>query len=219
MDLYSKALSNLRATDSYVQAAAAFKQALETAAAEIKALHQERDATGIPSPARPLDINPRIPLQQLELILQQEKASLAAIKASIADNAKGLQEVKDRPSQVATRLAEAKAQLEETSAQLKLPLPADEGPVMSEARRWAQETRYQALRSEIAALDQELLSQPDRRKLLEARLDNATAQAERPRKRVKTLEELIARKRQEEADRALADAEATRRGCGQSPRW
>ncbi len=150
-------------------------------------------------------------MQQLELILQQEKASLAAIKTSIAETAKGLQEIKDRPPQVATRLAEAKSQLEDTSAQLKLPLRADEGPVMSEARRWAQETRYQALRSEIAALDQELLSQPDRRKLLEARLDNATAQAERPRKRVKTLEELIARKRQEEADQALADAEATRR--------
>ncbi len=36
VDLYSKALSNRRATDSYVQAAAAFKQALETAAAEMQ---------------------------------------------------------------------------------------------------------------------------------------------------------------------------------------
>jgi len=60
-------------------------------------------------------------------------------------------------------------------------------------------------------LDQELLSQPARVDLLQAKRDKAAASMRWVGTRVKLLEELVNRKRQEEATKARAEAAATRR--------
>jgi hypothetical protein len=81
----------------------------------------------------------------------------------------------DPPSTVATHVMDARMFLLDGSAgvaDVKLPPPADEGPVTSEARRWVMETESDVLSTEIKLFDQELLSQPARVDLLKAKLDN-----------------------------------------------
>ena len=211
MELYRKALSNLQTASSNAQAAEDFRRAAETAPAEVQAHPRSDGRSRRLPPEDTLDVDPSTPLRQIEQLLQKEKADLAAVDARRADFEKRLEEEAGRPALIRQRLTEAKLQQEEVAAQLKLPPPADEGPATSEARRWALETRFDALSTEIKMLDQELLSQPMRVDLLQAKRDKAAASVQWVGTRVKMLEELVNRKRQAEAEQARAEAEATRR--------
>ena len=92
-----------------------------------------------------------------------------------ADFEQRIEEEAGRPALIRQRLTEAKLKQEEVARQLKVPPPASEGPVTSEARRWALETESDALSTEIKQLDQELLSQHARVDLLKAKRDQAAA--------------------------------------------
>ena len=210
LDFYRKALSSLQAADSHGERTAAFEQAAESAPEEIGALRREQEATDFTSAEEQTELSSSIPVQQLEQILQKEKADLAAAEAGLADIENRLRETEGRPTLIAQLFSEAKRKQEETSVQLKLPPPADEGPKSTEAWWCLKVTTYHSLSAEITAMDRELLSQPIRVDLLEARRDNALSAAERSGKRVRILEDMIARKRQEAAEQALADAEMAR---------
>jgi potassium efflux system protein len=211
VELYRKALSNLQTASSNARAAEDFRRAAETAPAEVQALREALDEADARPPEDSLDLDPSTPLRQIEQLLAKEKADLAAVDARRADFEQRLEEEAARPMLIRQRLTEAKRQQEEIAIQLKLPAPADEGPATSEARRWALETGSDALSTEIKQLDQELLSQPARVDLLKAKRDKASASVEWVGARVKLLEALVGRKRQQEAEQALAAAEATRR--------
>lgn len=64
-----------------------------------------------------------------------------------------------------------------------------------QARRWALETRYLALSTEIKTLDQELLSRSLRMQLLEAKRDKERASVAWISERVKALNDRIRQKR------------------------
>ncbi len=177
----------------------------------MRALREELDAADRYAAGRHPGPRPPTPLRQVERLLAKEKADLAPVEARRADFEQRLDEEAARPALIRQRLTEAKLQQEEVATQLQLPPPADEGPATSEARRWALETGSDALSAEIKQLDQELLSQPARLDLLKAKRDKATASVEWVGARVKLLEALVERKRQQEAEQALAAAEATRR--------
>jgi potassium efflux system protein len=211
VELYRKALSNLQTAGSNAQAAEDFRRAAQTAPAEVQTLREELDKADSPTPEDTLEVDPSTPLRQIEQQLQKEKADLAAVDARRADFEQRLEEAAGRPALIRQRLTEAKLKQEEVATQLKLPPPADEGPATSEARRWALETDFDALSTEIKMLDQELLSQPARVDLLKAKRDKAAASVQWIGARVKILDELVKRKRQEEAEQTRAEAEATRR--------
>jgi hypothetical protein len=211
VELYRKTLSNLQVASSNRDASQAFQEAARNASVETRAIREGKDESTIAAPVDALEADRSTPLPELESLRQKEKADLAAVDARRADFAKRLDDEANRPAQVRQRLAEAKTEQDEVATQLKLPAPADEGPEKTEARRWDLETRYEALSAEIKMLDQELLSQPARIDLLEAKRDKALASIEWVGKRVKLLEDLVTQKRQAEAEEAKTSAEATRR--------
>lgn len=211
VELYRKALSNLQTASSNAQAAEDFRGEAETALAQVQVIREEMEKSAASPPEDILEVDASNPLRQIEQRLQKEKADLAAVDARRADFGKRLEEEAGRPALIRQRLTEAKPQQEEVATQLKLPPPADEGPATSEARRWALETGFDALSTEIKMLDQELLSQPARVDLLKAKQDKAAASVQWVGTRVKILDELVNRKRQEEAEWVRAEAEATRR--------
>jgi potassium efflux system protein len=211
VELYRKALSNVQAASSNRDAAQGFQEAAQSASVETRAIREETDESTIAAPADALAADRSTPLPELESLLQKEKADLAAADARRADFAKRLDDEANRPAQVRQRLAEAKTERDEVATQLKPPAPADAGPEQTEARRWELETRYEALSAEIKMLEQELTSQPARIDLLKAKRDQALASIERVGERVKLLEDLVAQKRQAEADEAKLGAEATHR--------
>jgi potassium efflux system protein len=215
--LYRKALNNLQTAKSNAEAAEAFQRAAETAPARIEAIREAMEAAAAASPSDRLEIDESTPLRQIEQRLQKEKADLAAVDARRKDFETRLEEEAERPARIRQRLVEASKQHEELSDQLSLPPLADAGPATAEARRLALQTRLKALSAEIKMLDQELLSQPMRVDLLEAERDKAAASVKWVGERVKVLDELVNRRRQQEAEQARAEAEATRREAQGKP--
>jgi len=81
------------------------------------------------------------------------------------------------------------------SARLQTPAAEGVGGTLVQARRWALETRYLALSTEIKTLDQELLSRSLRMQLLEAKRDKERASVAWISERVKALNDRIRQKR------------------------
>ena len=211
VELYRKALSNLQTARSNAEAATAFRRAAETAPAQIQSLREALDESKVPPPLETLTADVSTPLSDIEQLLQKEQADLAAVDARRADFERRLTYQENRAATISQRLAEASQQQEEVIAQIKDPAAGEEGPALREARRWVLETGYMALSTEIKMLDQELLSQPLRLDLLEAKREKAVASIAWIGARVSALNELINRKRQLEAEEAKTAAEKTQR--------
>jgi len=209
LDLYRKALDNLKTAASDTQAAETYMRIIDEAPARIEA--QRAATVALQGKDLALDLGAALtdPLPPLEQRLQKEKADLAAIKAQRGDIDNRLAELSIRPSLIRQRLPQARKQQEELAIQLKLPPPKGEDATVSQARQWELDSRLQALNAEIKKLDQELLGQPVQLDLLTAERDKALADEEWTGKRVNALQELVNRKRQAEADQTLAQAEAT----------
>ena len=206
VELYRKALSNLQTASSNADAAASFDHAFNAAPAQIAALQD----LSVPPPLETLGVELATPRLEIEQVLQKEQADLAAVSARRADFQRRLTYNQNQPTAISRRLGEAWLEQETVVAELKSPPLADQGAAFSQARRWNLETRYVALSSEINMLNQELLSQPRRLKLLKAKLDKADARVVWIGTRVKALSELVNRKRQLEAAMTVVQAEATR---------
>ena len=206
VELYRKALSNLQTASSSEEAAASFDRAFNAAPAQIAALQD----LSVPPPLETLGVELATPRLEIEQVLQKEQADLAAVSARRADFQRRLTYNQNQPTAISRRLGEAWLEQETVVAELKSPPLADQGAAFSQARRWNLETRYVALSSEINMLNQELLSQPRRLKLLKAKLDKADARVVWIGTRVKALSELVNRKRQLEAAMTVVQAEATR---------
>ena len=210
LDLYNKALDNLKAAASDTQAAEEYARIVETAPARIEVLRKAVADLQTGDPADGLDTALTDPLPQLVQRLQKEKTDLAAARAQGSDADNRLAELSARPSLIRKRLPLAGEQQEELATQLKLPPPDGEDPATSQARQWVLETRFQQLNAEIKRLDQELLSQPVRLDLEELEREKALANEAWFGKRVKILDDLVDQKRQAEAEQTLAQAEAIR---------
>ena len=210
-DLYRKALSNLGTASSNLEAAEAFRRAAQTAPVQIQSIREEMAASSLSGPMGTLRLDPSASMAEVAQLLQKHKADLAAADATRADLDKRLDHEAARPTLIRQRLTEAKERQQEIAAELKLPPASEEGPAMTEARRWVLGTRYQALSAEITMLDQELLSQPVRLDLLRVKRDQEDASVKRVGARVKRLEDLLNRKRQDEAEKAKATADVMRR--------
>ncbi len=213
LDLYRKALDNLKTAVSDTQAAEGYTRIVEEAPARIEAQREAMVDLQAREPADALDTALSDPLPQLVQRLQKEKADLAAIRAQRSDADNRLGELSARPPLVRQRLPLVRKQQEDLATQLKLPPPEGEEPAISQARQWELKSRVQQLNAEIRRLDQELLSQPVRLALLKIERDKALAGEEWTGKRVKILENLVNQKRQAEAQQTLAQAEVIREGA------
>jgi len=206
--LLTKALGNLQAIGSNDAATEAFRQTLQTAPQETDKIREKLDKAAADDTAASVMSTEDSPFEEIQQELLQEKANLAAVKEKLGDIEDQLAREGDRPNAVRKRLAEVKSQRAQLDSELKISPPANELPWLTEARRWSQQTQIAALRSESKMLDQELLSQPVRIKLLEARRDAELRSVGRITSRVNRLEELATKKGREEAEQAEAQAEA-----------
>ncbi len=211
LERYRGALTHLEETNANAERAGAFEAAIRTAPAETLQIREKIQAAQGTDPVDTLGVSLETPLEQVERQLTKEQVDLAAVDARRADFEKRLTYNQNRPAAISQRLAEAKQQQEEVVAALGLPPEAEEGPALSQAKRWELETRYAALSTEIKMLDQELISQSMRLDLLEAKRDQAVASIAWIGARTQVLSELVNRKRRREAEQATVDAEEAQR--------
>ncbi|QQO52986.1 MAG: mechanosensitive ion channel [Thiohalocapsa sp. PB-PSB1] len=218
IELYRKALNQIETTRANENAIEEYRLAGETAPAQLETLREATDPENIPPPLANLLLSQQQPLEELVALLQKEQADLGAVTARKADFEARLGYNEGRPTVINQRLAEATEQREAVAAQLQLP-PAEGASLVSiQAKRWALETEYQALSTEIKLLDQELLTRPIRMKLLQAKRDREEASIAWITTRVEAINEVVNRKRQQVADEARIEAERAQRAtAGMDP--
>ncbi|MGD8208109.1 MAG: mechanosensitive ion channel protein MscS, partial [Thiohalocapsa sp.] len=218
IELYRKALSQLETTLANERAIEEFRITGETAPAQIEKLRLRALPENQPPPLADLPLSAQTPLDELERLLEKEQADLAAVTARKEDFEARLAYNEGRPTSINQRLAEASEQREAVAARLGLPPAEGDGPALIQAQRWALETQYEALSTEIKLLDQELLTRPARIRLLEAKRDRAAASVDWIKTRVDALNTLVNRKREQAAEQARLEAERAQRAtAGMDP--
>jgi potassium efflux system protein len=210
-DLYRKTQSGLEAASSFETKAAAYAQSLETAPTQAAEIRKALDAAVKAGEVPPEPLPPRIPLQEVEQRLAKTQADVSAVDAKLSEMEKDLEGRAQRPTAARQRITEAKKELDDLDAQLALPPPEKEPATLTQARRWALESRQGELRSEIRMLDQELLSHTVRTDLLKAKRDKAAADLKTLKRDQRWLEEQLDQRRRTEAEKAQAAAEEAKR--------
>lgn len=205
--IYRQTLEFIETQRSNELAAATFEQARADAPAESDRIRAEIERVRIDASDDRVDLPDSVDVSTVQQHLQQEKADQAAANAGLATIMQRLAAETDRPNLVRQRLLEARELSDRLADDLRLPAPAGQDPLLTEARRWMLSTHAGALNAEIRMLDQELLSQPMRHELLEAQRDASSASLGGIRIRVRMLEDLLAEKRRDETARLIAEAE------------
>jgi potassium-dependent mechanosensitive channel len=204
--LLTKTLGYLEAVRSNDVATEAYQQALQTAPQQTDKIREALDNSTATDAQVSIKSTEDSPFQEVEQELLQEKANLAAVKEKLSDVEDQLSRQAERPNVVRKRLSEVKSQKADLDSAAKITPPDGELPWLTSARLWSQQSQVAALRSEGRMLDQELLSQPVRIKLLEARRDDEMRSVSRITDRVKLLENLANHKGSAEAEQAEAEA-------------
>ena len=214
---YRQGLKNLETDTTQVAQASKYVQAIETAPTEIKKIRQ-----GLIRAADPPQERAEVPLDAVEL-KELEQQLLLARAANIALEAEGavltrqLTAQSDRPLKAGQRLAEIKESEDELVTALRLLPPANENAQLTEARRWMQQTRLQALHSETAMLNQELVSLPILADLAKTQRKGVLVRLEEARAEMARLEAGVNRKRQEEAALSRVQTQEAMRLVAGSP--
>ena len=204
----NKAQSNLEAARSNKDTTNDYIQLRETAPAQVKAIRDALEKDKQAPADITISVNHDSSFGEVEQALLQEKANLASVKAKLADVIAQLESGRERPTVIPKQLADAKQARQDLESKQNAPPPKDELAWVTEARRWSQDTRSEALRSEINMLDQELLTLPFRVDLLEAQRDQLARSVTRATARIELLDDLSSQRRRLEAD-AAEDAAQT----------
>jgi potassium efflux system protein len=208
LSLYQRALSSLEEASANSAAAQAFRDALQTAPAEARAIREKLTASSATEANAPVPDSTA--LADLEAFLQQDRGDLALTRQRIEDLSQQLDEAAARPAAIRQRLREVEAEQTENLAQRQLSAAAGEGSAEAQARQWALQTQAEALAAETEMLGQERRSQPARVALLEAKRDRAARNEATINRRIALLEDLLTRRRQADAEQVQAAAQARR---------
>ncbi len=137
-------------------------------------------------------------LEELEQLLETEKAAYAAKETRVEKLAQAVADESSRPDVARKELADTTRQLDELKRALSS--PGDNADALSQARWWRDRAWLQALEARADMLEQEILSQPARLKLLRAQLEEARAETALLMQEIDALEDVINEKRKEEAE-------------------
>ncbi len=211
LDLYRSALSRLETAKKNAANAVTFQQAIESAPQEtqqvLEALKQL--STEIASPT--MAPSSGVTAKDLEQQLAKEQADLSNLKSKLSDLDQQIKSQQTRPDQARQQLAGAQQKMPEIEKDLNTPPPADENPLLTEARQAFLIARKRSRSTEINMIEQELLSQAVRLNLLTAQRDLTTRKTSLAEERIKIIGEELKELRRAEADKARDEAERARR--------
>ncbi len=205
---YQQAITNLETTRANRQTIESYRNTAGTAPEQVAAIRAAIERRGNADPVAALNITSATRSEKLEQDLESELANLSAIEAKLSALEADVETETQRPAQVRERIAAARRLVEETAGAAASRHPAEQGPFMTEAERWYAETRIEALRSEIAMLDEELLTSGARIELLQAQRDEMRQTARRAALRVEALRTAVNERRRDQVEQVRAQAKA-----------
>ncbi len=207
IDLYRQSIGNLQTASANQAAFEDYRQALRAAPAETEQLRRRNERRSQSDPTADLDVSATVSLRDLASKLEEELAGQPAVEAQLAVLEARLDSDAARPSEARQRLAAVRSQVEALTSQGDRPA-SEQSPQLAEAIRWVAQTRLQALQTEIAMLDQELLSYAVRHDVLKAQRDDAALSSSRMQRRIDVLRSVVTQRQQLEAEHAVAQAKA-----------
>ena len=209
-EMYRNILAELRLIKEHAAAGERYTAAMPTAAAEAREVRRalEHSDGASPVPLPPVDAS--MPLEQIEQLLEAEKAKAVAAEAELKDTIKQKELEARRPGEIRARLAEIEEAGDLYGDEAAAAPGVDTKPELAQARKWMLESRRRAIETEVSRLRQELLSHPPRMELTDALHLKREQHAEFTRARVAFLERTLNQRRVAEAERAQAEAQAAR---------
>ena len=203
VESYQRTLSQLQEAEQFNGQKAAFDTARATARDQADKLRgQLEQASGAD---KPVTLDPGLSLEDMEQVIQVDRAELAAQESSLADTRSALASEVERPATVRQRLVELKQRDSELAAELQALPPAD-GGLEATAGLWALSANASAVKAEIASLTAEQLSQPMRQDLLKAQQDSTGYAVKRLTEKIELYEARATELRQQAAEEAQSQA-------------
>lgn len=212
LDLHRRSLGNLEAARANDEAIEEYRRAGREAPAETERIREALERRRGSDPLERLGSLSTFSVERLSGLLGEETANRTAVEAKLAVMEARLEIAAQRPAEARARIADARALIGDLASRSREPASRDETAQLAEARRWADETRLEALRTEISMLDQELLSHNVRVELLKARRDEALLGVRRIGERVDALRAALSERRRAEAEAAMSQARAALAG-------
>ena len=218
IELYQQSVANLETRRSNRETAESYRKAGSTALAQMTAVRASIERRRAVDPVAVLNITSAVLLERIEQNLESELANLSAIEAKLAILEDDIENEIQRPRQARERIAVARLLMNEASRAAAVPPTSGQGPFLVEATRWSAETRIESLRSEIAMLDEELLTNGVRVELLQVQRDELGQRVRRAVLRVEALRLAVNERRRDKAEEITAQAKAVLEGsAGQEP--
>jgi potassium-dependent mechanosensitive channel len=199
--------SVIKRTDSYRELTKNYSKAQLNAGLQASEINKKLEAAVSGEQEVFVEFEKTMLLTDLEHQLQKDKADLATESAHLSEAKSKLQVEGTRANEVRLRQAELKKTQESLSAQ---PAASATGTAtdLEKAQRWLYLAQLDSTQAEITMLEAELLSSPMRVDLLKAQQDRSNYQVALLQERIKTYELYVIKLRQEEAEKALSEAES-----------
>jgi potassium efflux system protein len=204
---YRKTLTFLDNARSYEEKADAFITLQNSAPAETTRLSKENESLKKALQEKTPEVGVGASLSDLEQLVQKEKTQLAVIDASLSALNKEIALQSTRPSEARQRLIDVKRQLENIRSERKTEPTDNEPAALVQAMDWLLQTQIRMLTAETKMVESELSSHPARIKLLQLKKDNAELEHQITANRFKLLEDLLAKRRLQEAEAERQKAE------------
>ena len=211
---YRRALANLESLRSYEERAAEYAKSLETAPKETAEIQGRLDRSGTPQEDDATSDYRKLSAEQIAGQLNKVLADAAIQETRISELEKVIDSMGARPGDARARITALKQSLDEVDTELAQPAAGEQPADAAQARRWALETRRQALWAEGRMLEQELVSQTVREALYKARRDDAARALADLKDRQRRLEDLRNQRRKAEAEEAQRKSEQAQRTAG-----
>ena len=211
LDLYTRTRAAQDAISKHDAAAEQYMRAREDAPEETRTIREEMEKGAFQSAAPDGSVTNGASLADLEAMLAKAQADEAAVATQLGETRQALAAEANRPAQARERLAQVRQRLDAIQKELKAAAPAGESAAVREAQAELLQSETLALNAEARMLDEELLSQPMRIGLLEARRD-------RDEQRLRTLGERVDRLEERVSGQRVAEAEKIRQVTEQAQR-
>jgi potassium efflux system protein len=216
VDLLRQALAQLEQARVHASDAARYREALQSAPREARAIRESLGRAEEPAPDESsLGVSDKTPVAVLEQRLAQERVTVTGLEERLAALEQEIQAQQTRPAQARNELADARAALVGLARDLAAAGAPDQLPIAAEAARLLTLARIQARTQEAASLEQESLSQPARLELAIARRDQAARDLGRARKRLELVDGLLSRVRRVVAEEAVQRAVAVEQAASE----
>lgn len=196
VELYQQVLQELERTTALAAQSAEFETEAKQAPDLLVKIRAELAA---PAPAARPAVAVDAPLAQLETSLAQAQADLAGAQKELTEVEAEPKRRADRRLEIPKQMEQATKQLDDVRKQLASPSADGEAAELIAARRMLLAARAAAFDSELTAFRRELESYDARNELLPKRRDLAERRVAQQTKLVESWQQIIHRRRQQEA--------------------